>query len=395
MRFFKKDFGNKNLVVLDIGSQFIKALLLEVDKNEKRGTLLAWTRENFVDDFDKLYSNCQKAIKRIERKARVKAEEIFLGVGGDILKGSSTTFCRKRENPKEKIDLTELKYLVQKSQWKAFEKIRKEFSLETGIPETELRLVSAHIVDIKVDNSHLSNPLSFQGQNICLSIFNNYTSIKLLEDLAALASHLELELIGINSPAYALFHCLEIDRPQEEDILIVDVGGKITEVTLVKKGGESIETRHFNLGGHLFTRTIAEFLDLGTEEAETIKIKCSKKELSSEAKKKIEKLMSSNLFSWCGGVKVVLNELSKKCKSLPAKIFLCGGGSNLPIIEEVLKKRINLKIEFISPSEIIKIKNKTKFEEIPTLALAALALESPEANEFASTLKRAVRLIQG
>lgn len=77
MRFFKKDFKDKNLIVLDIGSQFVKALLLKVDRNEKRGVLLAWARENFVDDFDKLCLNCQKAIKRAEKKAGIKAKEIF------------------------------------------------------------------------------------------------------------------------------------------------------------------------------------------------------------------------------------------------------------------------------------------------------------------------------
>ena len=395
MRFFKKDFGNKNLIVLDIGSQFVKALLLEVDKNEKRGTLLAWARENFVDDFDKLCLNCQRAIRKAENKAGIKAKEIFLGIEGDTLKGSSTTFCCKRENPKEKIDLTELKYIIQKVQWKAFEKIRKEFSSETGTPETEIRLVSAHIVDIKVDNSHLANPLGFQGENICISIFNNYTSIKLLEDLIKLVAYLGLDLIGINSPSYALFRCLDLDHSAKEDTLIIDVGGKNTEITLIKGGGELIEARNFHLGGHLFTRTIAEFLDMGTEEAEAVKIKYSKEGVSAEAKKRIEKLMSSNLFSWGGGVKVVLDELLKKYRVMPSKIFLCGGGSNLPIIKDVLRKRMNLKANHISPSEIIKIKNKTKFEEIPSLALAALVLESLEINEFSATLKRAVRLIQG
>jgi len=396
MGFFKKDFKNKkNLVVLDIGSQFIKALWLEVDKEENKGTLLSWTKENFVDDFEKLCANCQKAIKKLEKKTGRKAEELFLGIGGDILRGTSTSFCYKREERRQKIDLTELKYFVQKTQWKAFEKIRKEFSLQTGLPETEVRLVNAHIIDIKVDNVHLANPLGFQGQNVCLSIFNNYTSLKLLEDLVRLASWLGLGLVGISSPAYALFHCLELGPSFKEDILIIDLGGKITEATLIKKQGELLETRNFNLGGYLFTKTIAEFLDLGSDEAEMVKVKYSKDEVSPEAKKRLDRLFSANLTSWVGGVKVVLDELFKNCKSFPSQIFLCGGGSNLPPIKDVLKRKGNFKVSPIFSREFSKIKNKTKFEEIPSLALAALALESPEASEFSAILKRAVRLIQG
>jgi len=396
MSFFKKDFKNKkNLVVLDIGSQFIKALLLEVDRNEGRGILLGWAKDNFVDDFENLCANCQKLIKKLERKTGRKSEELFIGVGGDILRGASINFCHKREEPRQKIDLTELKYLVQKTQWKAFEKIRKDFSLETGLPEAWVRLVSAHIINIKMDNAHIANPLGFQGQNVCLSIFNNYTSLKFLEDLLKLGSWLGLSLVGIGSASYALFHCLELGVSPKEDILIIDIGGKITEITLIKKEGELLETRNFHLGGYSFTRTIADFLDSGTEEGEMIKIKYAKDELSSEARKKLEKLLAHNLSSWFGGVKVVLDEFSRNYKLLPSKIFLCGGGSGLPAIKDILKKKGGFKINFISPREIVKIKNKTKFEEIPSLSLAALALESPEASEFSTMLKRAVRLIQG
>ena len=50
MGLFKKDFKNKNLIVLDIGTQFIKALMMEVDKNKAKGIIYAWTKESFCDE---------------------------------------------------------------------------------------------------------------------------------------------------------------------------------------------------------------------------------------------------------------------------------------------------------------------------------------------------------
>lgn len=394
---FKKDLKTrgKNLVVLDIGTEFLKALFLEVDKKEEKGILRSWVRDRVVDDLDKLYSVCQKAIRKVEKKAGIKAEQVFLGIGGEIVKGTSATFCYKREKPSQKIDLPELKYLVQKVQRKVFDKIRKTFALETGLPETEARLINAHIINIKIDGNSIANPLGFQGENICLSIFNSYSPVKRLEDLLSLSSQLGLELVGISPPSYALFHCLDLENLSKEDVLIIDVGGKITEVTLVKNGGEAVETRSFNLGGQVFTKTLSNFLELGLDEAEAIKIKYSKDEVSSGAKKKLEKLISPNISSWLGGIKVVLDEFLRKYKSLPRKIFLCGGGSSLPGIEEALKKRRNFQIKFILPREFVKIENRTKLQDIPCLALAKLALDTPEATEFSSTLKRVVRLIQG
>lgn len=385
----KKDFEKrkgKNLVVLDIGTGFLKALFLEVDMVEEKGILRNWVREEIVNDWNKLYLICEKAITELEKKTGLKAEQVFLGINAEILKGISTSFCYKRENYKEKIDLPELKYLVQKNQTKALDKIRKQFASETELSEAEARLVNAHIVNIKIDNNSLPNPIGFEGEKICLSIFNTYTGANLLDKLMRLASHLELELLGISSLSYALFHCLDLDNLSDGNILIIDVGTKITELTLIKNKGEAVETRSFSLGGEIFTKILAEFLELENQEAERVKIKYSKGEVSSSAKKKINKLFSSSISSWGAGVKVILDEFLRKHKSLPAKIFLCGGGSNLPGIKKFLKKPENFKIN--------KIENKTKLQEIPCLALANLALDSFETTEFSSVLKRVIRLIQ-
>lgn len=289
MRFgrnFKKPRA-RNLVVLDIGTQFLKALFLEVDKEKEKGILRNWIKEKIDDDLEKLYPVCKKAIDKLEKKTGIKAEQVFLGIGRDIVKGTSTTLCYRRERPNQKISLPELKNLVQKVQWKAFDKIRKTFSFETNFPESEVKLINAGIIDIKIDSNTIANPLGFQGKNICLTIFNTYTAVRWLDDLAKLASRLDLEWLGLNCPSYALFHCLKSENYLNGDILIIDVGAKITEITLIKNKGELVETRSFNLGGYLFTMTLIDFLESGFNEAETIKIKYSKGEVGFRAKRKI------------------------------------------------------------------------------------------------------------
>ena len=390
----KKSAKNKNLIVLDIGSQFLKAMVLEVDKERKKGILHSWAKEETSADLNDIYPVCQKVITKAEKKANIKGEQLFLGVNCEVAQGNSTTFCYRREKPKQKIDSTELKYFVQKIQWKAFDKIRKTLALETGLLETEAKLVNASIVDIKIDNSSVANPLGFQGEVLCLTIFNTYTSSECLEKLTKLASQLELELIGISPGSYALFDCLDFKNLTDKSVLIIDVGGKITEVGLIKNKGEIIGTKSFNLGGQVFTKTIADFLELERDEAEMIKIKYAKGELSSKAKKKLQKLLSSNISSWSGGIKIILDEFLRKYKSSPKETFLCGGGSKLPGIKEALKEKNDLQVKSISPRVIIRVENKTKLDNIPCLALAELALKPLEATMFSSTLKRVMRLIQ-
>lgn len=391
---FKKSSTSKNLIILDIGTQFLKALALEIDRDDRAGILHDWVREKTTNDLEKLYPVCKKAIDKLKKKTGIKGKQLFLGINCGIAQSVSTTFCFKRENPQQKIDSTELKNLVQKAQWKAFDRIRKVFALETGLLETDTKLINANIISIKVDDKKTANPLGFQGKTICLSIFNTYTSSHCLEKLTKLISRLGLELIGINSPSYALFNCLDLNDSSNKDVLIIDIGGKITEIGLIKNKGEVIEAKSFNLGGQAFTKTIADFLGLERNEAEAIKIKYSKGGVGSDAKRKLQKLLASDISSWLAGVIIVLDDFLKKHKTLPSKILLCGGGSNLPGIKKALKQRGDFQIKLISPKEIIKIENKTKLDNIPCLALAELASKSIKETEFSPILKRVIKLIQ-
>lgn len=390
MGIWKRNLENKkNVVVLDIGSQFLKAVLMEIDKKEGKGIIKGWAREPLQKNLEE---SCKKIIEKTEKSAKIKAEQIFLGMNSDLIKGISATVCYRRENPKQKIDLSELKFLVQKVQWRAFDNIRKTFALETNLPDTDVRLINANIISIKIDEHSIHDPLGFEGESFCLTIFNNYTSVEKLKEILFLTSNLNLELIGINSSSYAICDSLNSES-QNKDFILIDIGGKTTEITLVRKHGETINTENFHLGGNLFSKTIADFLEVGTNESELIKIKYSKGEISNEAKKKIKEILIPNISCWANGVKVLLEEFLKKYGVLPKKVFLSGEASLLPGIKETLEKK-GLIPEFILPREIIKIKNKTKFQEIPCLALANLSLEFPKNNLFAPLLKRVIRLIQ-
>ena len=148
------------------------------------------------------------------------------------------------------------------------------------------------------------------------------------------------------------------------------------------------------MGGQVFTKTLADFLGLELDDAEIVKIKYAKGGVGSGAKRKIENLFAPNISSWLGGVKVVLREFFKKYRAIPKQIFLCGGGGDLPEIKKVLEKEGGFQVISILPREIARIENKTRFQNIPCLALAHLALELPKDNLFSPTLKRVVRLTQ-
>jgi cell division ATPase FtsA len=368
----------KSIIVLDIGTQFVKGLIFEIKKDGKEKIFRAAVDKSNSED---IFLSCQKAIKILKKKSGIKPEEIFLGIGNDILKGRTTTLCYKRENPNQKFDLAELKYLIQKIEWKALDTIRKEFVLETEFKDTDARLIDAFVLDIKIDGRSIVNPIGMNGQQICLSVYNTYIASKNLEEMRKLLGAIKLKSVGFIPVPYALFSYLDLEKSQKGDALIIDIGAKTTEITLIENGGEVIETRSFHLGGQALTRVLADFLGMKPSEAEAVKNKYSNKEVSLEVKKKFDKLFAPNISSWQKGVKFVLEDFYKKYKFLPSKIFLCGGGSNFPLIENSLKKEKEFKI--------------LKLEEDSCSALKRVYDDWPDGeNIFLPILKRVIKLIQ-
>jgi hypothetical protein len=121
----------------------------------------------------------------------------------------------------------------------------------------------------------------------------------------------------------------------------------------------------------------------------------------------VREAMKSDCEVWLSGVALTLSEI-EKLDILPAKILLCGGGSLLPEIKEVLEGREWIQklpfpkkpqVSFIEPKMVTNIVDETKSLkdpiDVPTIALANIGLEYVgEEQILAKLLKKVVRLMQ-
>ena len=300
MKVFKQK--KLDLIVLDIGTEFLKVLLLEI--KDKKGTLKNWVKESLnkidKDNLEEVFLICNKVINKLQEKSGIKTRNIFLGMNNDFVKGISINSCFKREKPDRKINLIELKKFVQRLQWNTFDKISK--SIDSF--DEKFKIIDTQIVDIKIDNESINNPLGFKGKSICLTIFSIYAFNGFLNKLSLFS---DFNILGISSCPYALFSSLDL-----EDALIIDIGGKSTEITLIKDN--IINTKSFDLAGHTFTKELADLLNIRIDEAERIKTKGMKN-------RKIQKLFNSIANSWFNGIKVILDDYG----FIPSNIYFCGG----------------------------------------------------------------------
>ncbi len=408
----KKDY----LLALDIGTEFVKALIFKANKNEglvvgvgRQRQLPNHMQAGAVADIDGVALTCQKAIEQAAQIARIKPNQAVIGIAGEFIKGLTTNFAYQRNQPETEIDLAELKNIIQKIQWKAFDQIRSQLAWETGQPEIEIRLVNALVNEVRIDGYQVTNLLGFQGKEIFLSIFNVYAPLVQLRALENIAAKLDLELLLIAAEPYALTKSSSFE-PNIGGIFI-DVGGGTTDIALVRQGRvEGIKS--LALAGQTFTKRISKTLGLSLVEAEAIKIKHAQQQLSQGVQRKIREILEGDIKIWSKGIELILEEFNQ-AEFFPPLILLCGGGSLLPGIKNILRREsvqgqwLNKfpftqkpKIRFIHSDQINNIIDQTKTlkgpENITPLALANLTLEiaTSEEKALSSILRRIVRMMR-
>lgn len=411
-RGLKRSFDH--YVTLDIGSEFIKALTVEIGDNKVGSVLgvgvkkhtLGDMQSNAITDINNIIQNANEAILKANKMAGIQPEQILLGIAGELVIGKTISLTFKRPDQTEKLDQTELENIIHKVQWKAFEQLRAEIAYETGFNEIDIKLINAAIIDIAVDGYPVKNPIGFQGKEVELTLFNAFSPIVHYGAIQTIVAELNLELLAITAEPYALAKTL-LEKPKEEkaDAIIIDVGSSTTDIVLIKDNS-LMGTKMFSLGGRIFTKRLAQSLNVSFVEAEEIKMAYGSEQLEKQSHKIVREAILDDAQIWLSGIKLSLSEFADN-ESLPSQILLCGGGSMLPEIKEALETREWSKklpfpkkpiVGFLDEKDITNIKDKTKSlnspQMITPLALANIGLElAREEKLLNKILKKVIRLM--
>jgi cell division protein FtsA len=395
----KKDSAPKGryLVALDIGTEFVKALIGEVEGGEvkiigvgRQRQRLSDMQSGAVTDITGVVENCDAALKMAEQMAGVVAKDVVIGIAGELVKGASTVIRYKRANPSEPIDMTELRKILDRVQYRAFERAKEQLIWETGHKELEVKLVNTAIVDVQIDGYRVTNPIGFQGRDVSIQLFNAFAPMVHLGALQSVAQNLDLNLISIAAEPFAVAKSVGGQDSGEFSAIFIDIGGGTTDIALVNNGGVE-GTKMFAIGGRSFTKRIAQVANVSFEKAEAMKLeygKGSAGKLTPRARKAVEEAVSGDISVWLSGVELSLAEFDR-VDHLPAKIMLCGGGTGLPQIMEALEgdewyKNLPFArkpvVTHISPSEVNRVKDTTgkltTFADITPMGLANLGLDT-------------------
>ena len=390
------------MLALDIGTAMVKAAIFQVEERHKKSGELSGRKayikgfgkiaqrlgdiqSGVVTDIGSVVHNCKEAIRAASEEAGMRPTQMVMGIAGEFVKGATTTIVYDREEYDAKINLSELRSIVHKLQWKAFAEVRSQLSEETGYPEIDVKLVNTAIVDVRIDGHRVTNPLGFQGKQVQMSIFNSFAPLVHFSALQSIADELELDLLSIVSEPYAVARSLDAGNANLSAIFI-DIGGGTTDVALVENGAV-VGTKMFALGGRTFTKRLALELNISFQEAEKLKIAYVEDKLEAKSKKIIANTIGHDTEIWLEGVMHCLSEF-KEVETLPSRILLCGGGTHLGEIKEMLNEsKWYKKLPFgraphathMKPSDIESVIDETKRlkdqQDITPMALVNVGIE--------------------
>ncbi len=406
--------GKVQVLVLDIGTDSVKALVCVIDHEEgkvevkgvgKASQKMGDMYNGGVIDIEQVTFNSSHAIAEAEAMAKMKPVQLVIGIAGELVKGTTNTVEYVREHPVEKIILAELKNLLQKVQWRAYEKARREIAFETGYPEVETKLVHSSIVDVRIDGYRVSNPIGFKGKHMVMSIFNSFAPLVHYESLVSVSDNLNKELLSIIVEPFAVAHCRDMEEGGDTSSIYIDIGGGSTDIALVINGGV-VGTKMFAIGGRVFTKRLAKHFHIPFLDAEKMKIEFSEGKLKGKKEEEVREILKADVTTWLESLHHALLTF-EVTEYFPSRLYLSGGGSMLKELFDELEKANwyrglkfmkRPKIAYLKPESIRRVKDMTgkikDARDITPLALANIAFDlAGEDRVLTRVLKQVTRVI--
>jgi cell division protein FtsA len=362
------------MVALDIGTEFVKALIARVVGDELEVIGMGRTHQELSDmqagaisDIAAVVGNCDRAIAAAEQQAGVSARSAVIGIAGELVKGTTQSVRFTRKNPSKEISIDEMARIIELVQERAETKARQELTWELGGKDVEVRLVNSALVRIDIDGYKVTNPVGFQGKDVLVEMYTAFAPMIHIGALERTATELDLELLAVAAEPFAVARSVVGDDPNSSiSAILMDVGGGTTDIAVLNEGGVE-GTKMFGIVGRAFTHSIERQLDIDFTQAESIKLGLNSPGSSDKKSAAAKAAVDKTLRVWINGVELALSEFDK-LDNLPNRVLLCGGGSSLDMLMEKLENDEWYKalpftrkpqIQHIKPNEVIGITDAT------------------------------------
>jgi cell division protein FtsA len=367
----------ENIVALDIGTEILKSVLFNIDKfgvNVSNVSRIEQQqhamKSGIITNLDTVLANCRLSMSSLTD--RLSPEEypkhIVMGIAGEYIQGVSIVVNYQREeNFDDEVTKKEEAKILNQIETKIETSGKEDLGQRIGLVNEDIEILHLTRTGTEIGGMPVDSLVGYKGKDVKLNYYASFAPKTYVESLRKVAAELELNVLGIVSQPFAVARAFAGSSNRDFSAIFIDIGGGTTDIAVVEKGNV-IETKMFAFGGRTFTKEIAKVLNLEYRVAEQRKIKYAKKDLNKELAKEVQKIVYPVARLWMRTLKTAFS-LCEDVSSFPTQIYLCGGGSLLPEIKEVMlefpwKKNLPFavvpRIEFFTPEKLDSITDESK-----------------------------------
>jgi type IV pilus assembly protein PilM len=147
----------------------------------------------------------------------------------------------------------------------------------------------------------------------------------------------------------------------KEPVLVIDIGAKTSNLLYLE--GKRFFTRCIPVGGAAVTAAIAKEYNVSFMEAEHQKVVHGLVALGSGHTEQLDESVAALAMVIRHALTRLPNEIARTTNyyrsqhggNAPKRVFLCGGGANLPYTLEFFEEKLNLPVEFFNPLKSIAV----------------------------------------
>ncbi len=318
-------------VGIDIGTAMTRVVVAESFKDEKIPKIIGTgscvtkgIRHGYVFKFDDVVDSIKTAIAQAETVSNTKIKRAFVSIGGITLSSEVSTgsaIISKADNEVTMLDIS---------------KAQKES--EVNLTLGNKKIIHSFPISYKLDEKEvLGRPEGLHGIKLEVKTLFVTSLNQHIEDIVLALTEAGVEPIDIvASPIAASFVALN-ERQKIVGCALVNIGAETVSI-VVFENGAPLSLHVFSIGSSDITNDIALGLKIPLEEAESLKINS---DYGNFSKKKLDEIIEARLTDI---FELIENHLKKIRRNglLPAGIIFTGGGSAIPMLENLSKETLNL-----------------------------------------------------
>lgn len=208
--------------------------------------------------------------------------------------------------------------------------IFKRRSLEKfSLPEANIDIMEHEIMKVQLNGYDVKNYENKEVNDLKLFVYLSTIMKQARDEVASFfSSEYGLQEINFHTPPHVLHLALSEIFNAKEGFLTLDIGGEITEISIIKEGLIK-EIASFAFGKNAIIRSIAESFKVEFSQAYSLFKIYNAKDIAPQTKQKLEVIFKQSVNEWRRVFEKTLVNIAVDLP-MPVNAFLIGGGAALP-----------------------------------------------------------------